>query len=105
MSYILFPLKSRHRPRYSPFFHGTAESGKEPSMDTKSNMPRVESSLRHQILKMPEATYEASGIVVNGRRIKSFVFTTDLAIIRNCDADAVFAVYPFTPQQLSLIHI
>ena len=48
---------------------------------------------------MPEATYEASGIVVNGRRIKSFVFTTDLAIIRNCDADAVFAVYPFTPQQ------
>ena len=40
-----------------------------------------------------------AGIVVNGRRIKSFVFTTDLAIIRNCDADAVFAVYPFTPQQ------
>ena len=27
------------------------------------------------------------------------MFTTDLAIIRNCDADAVFAVYPFTPQQ------
>ena len=43
--------------------------------------------------------YKATGIVVNGRRIKSFVFTTDLAIIRNCDADAVFAVYPFTPQQ------
>ena len=68
-------------------------------MNTKSSMPRVESSLRHQILKMPEATYEASGIIVNGRRLKSFVFTTDLAIIRNCDADAVFAVYPFTPQQ------
>ena len=28
------------------------------------------------------------------------MFTTDLAIIRNCDADAVFAVYPFTPQQV-----
>lgn len=40
-----------------------------------------------------------AGIVINGRRLKSFVFTTDLAIIRNCDADAVFAVYPFTPQQ------
>lgn len=66
---------------------------------TKNTMPRVESSLRHGILKMPEATYEASGIAVNGRRIKSLVFTTDLAIIRNCDADAVFAVYPFTPQQ------
>lgn len=37
--------------------------------------------------------------VINGRRLKSFLFTTDLAIIRNCDADAVFAVYPFTPQQ------
>ena len=36
--------------------------------------------------------------MVNGRRIKSLVFTTDLAIIRNCDADTVFAVYPFTPQ-------
>ena len=53
---------------------------------------------RH-ILKIPEAVFQASGIIINGRRIKSFVFTTDLAIIRNCDADAVFAVYPFTPQQ------
>jgi hypothetical protein len=66
----------------------------------KANMPRIQSSLRHRILNMPEATYEASGIVINGRRIKSLVFTTDLAIIRNCDADAVFAVYPFTPQQV-----
>ncbi|MCD7844292.1 MAG: hydrolase [Oscillospiraceae bacterium] len=48
---------------------------------------------------MPKECYEASGVVVNGRRIKSLVFTTDVAIIRNCDADAVFAVYPFTPQQ------
>ena len=66
----------------------------------KANMPRIQSSLRHRILNMPDATYEASGIVINGRRIKSLVFTTDLAIIRNCDADAVFAVYPFTPQQV-----
>ena len=65
----------------------------------RTEMPKIESSLRHSILKMPEETYRASGIVINGRRIKSFVFTTDIAIIRNCDADAVFAVYPFTPQQ------
>ena len=64
----------------------------------KKNSPNVESRLRH-ILKMPPEVYSASGIVVNGRRLKSFVFTTDLAVIRNCDADAVFAVYPFTPQQ------
>ena len=65
----------------------------------KKTSPNVESRLRHNILKMPQEVYAASGIVINGRRLKSFVFTTDLAIIRNCDADAVFAVYPFTPQQ------
>ena len=68
-------------------------------MDDKRNIaPVVDSSLRH-ILRMPKECYECSGIVVNGRRIKSMVFTTDLAIIKNCDADAAFAVYPFTPQQ------
>ena len=60
--------------------------------------PNIDSRLRH-ILRMPQEIYQASGIIVNGRRLKSFVFTTDVAIIRNCDADAVFAVYPFTPQQ------
>nr|WP_315433359.1 hydrolase [uncultured Stomatobaculum sp.] len=65
--------------------------------ETKPNPPQVDSSLRH-LLRLPASCYQASGIVVNGRRIKSLVFTTDLAIIRNCDADAVFAVYPFTPQ-------
>lgn len=64
-----------------------------------TTIPQIGGRLRSHILKMPEAVFKASGIVVNGRRIKSFVFTTDLAIIRNCDADAVFAVYPFTPQQ------
>lgn len=63
-------------------------------------VPYIETRLRHNILKMPDSIRKASGIVIYGRRIKSIVFTTDLAIIRNCDADAVFAVYPFTPQQV-----
>jgi len=67
--------------------------------ERKQTAPEVESRLRHSILKMPEEIQTASGIVIYGRCIKSLVFTTDLAIIRNCDADAVFAVYPFTPQQ------
>lgn len=62
-----------------------------------SFIPQVDSQLRH-ILRVPKEAYAASGIIVNGRRIKTLVFTTDIAIIRNCDADAVFAVYPFTPQ-------
>ena len=65
----------------------------------KKSIPLVESRLRHNILEMPKEIRKASGIVIYGRRIKSLVFTTDLAIIKNCDADAVFAVYPFTPQQ------
>ena len=65
----------------------------------KKIAPQIHTPLRHNILQMPEACHQASGIVIYGRRIKSLVFTTDVAIIRNCDADAVFAVYPFTPQQ------
>jgi len=64
----------------------------------KKQVPYVESRLRNNILKLPEEIRQASGISIYGRTIKSLVFTTDLAIIKNCDADAVFAVYPFTPQ-------
>lgn len=68
-------------------------------MDQEKNIPKITSRLRHNILEMPKEIYQASGIVIYGRRIKSLVYTTDIAVIRNCDADAVFAVYPFTPQQ------
>ena len=66
------------------------------SKDEKK-VPTITSKLRHNILEIPKEVYKASGIVIYGRRIKSFVFSTDIAIIRNCDADAVFAVYPCTP--------
>ena len=35
-----------------------------------------------------------------GRRIKSVLFSTDIAIIRNCNADAILAVYPFYTRQI-----
>lgn len=65
----------------------------------KKDIPRINSNLRKHILMMPETIWSASGIVIWGKRIKSLVFSTDIAIIRNCNADAVLAVYPFTPQQ------
>ena len=34
-----------------------------------------------------------------GRRIKSLLYSTNIALIKNCDADAVFCVYPFTAQR------
>ncbi len=66
----------------------------------KKKIPHIESRLRHNILEIPQSAYKASGILIYGKRIKTLVFTTDIAIIRNCDADAVLAVYPFTPQQI-----
>ncbi|UDE95069.1 hydrolase [Carnobacterium viridans] len=46
---------------------------------------------------MPEVIDTASGIIINGKRFRSLLFTTDIAIILNNDADAVIAVYPFSP--------
>ena len=62
--------------------------------------PEYNGNLRSNIIKVPEVAETASGIRVFGRLIKSFVFTTDVAIIRNCNADAVIAIYPFTPQPI-----
>lgn len=61
-------------------------------------IPEIESSLRKKPVLMPNAIYNASGIRIQGTRIKSLIFSTDIAIIRNSNAQAVFAVYPFTPQ-------
>ena len=67
---------------------------------TEYEIPRINGTLRAHSLQIPEAIWKAKGIVVLGRRIKSVLFSTDIAIIRNCNADAVLAVYPFTPQQI-----
>lgn len=37
----------------------------------EKNTPNITGSLRHRILRIPEAAYSASGIIINGRRIKS----------------------------------
>ncbi|MBQ6898828.1 MAG: hydrolase [Clostridia bacterium] len=66
--------------------------------EAKVKIPGYESRLRHNIISVPEVARKCSGINVFGRKLKTFIFSTDIAIIRNCDADAVFAVYPFTPQ-------
>lgn len=64
----------------------------------EQNIPEVRGSLRDFMLKVPEQIYRCSGIKILGRRIKSVLFSTDASIIRNTNADAVIAVYPFTPQ-------
>lgn len=63
-------------------------------------IPRLSGTLRAHSIELPDVIWKAKGMVVLGRRIKSIIFSTDIAIIRNCNADAVLAVYPFTPQQV-----
>lgn len=64
----------------------------------KKFIPTIESVLKKKKIQMPQEIYSASGINIFGKRLKSLIFTTDLAIIKNHNADGVIAVYPFTPQ-------
>ncbi|MDO5027595.1 MAG: hydrolase [Tissierellia bacterium] len=64
----------------------------------KKFIPQVHSKLRHSFVVVPEEIYACSGIKIFEKRIKSLIFTTDLAIIRNNNADSVMCVYPYTPQ-------
>lgn len=62
--------------------------------------PSYPSRLRKNIVTVPEIIDTCSGINIFGQTLKSFLFSTDVAIIRNTNADAIIAVYPFTPQPL-----
>ena len=73
---------------------------KELVLMQKKNPPQISGTLRKFALRVPTVIKECSGIIVFGKRIKSLVFTTDVCIIRNVNADAVIAVYPFTPQPI-----
>lgn len=64
----------------------------------KKIIPVIESKLKKHMVNVPEEIYATTGIQIFGKRIKSLVFTTDLAIVKNNNADGVIAVYPFTPQ-------
>ncbi|MCM0647062.1 hydrolase [Clostridium swellfunianum] len=62
------------------------------------HVPEIRGTLRNHMIELPKCISDASGIRIFGKRLKSFVFSTDVAVIRNTNADAVIAVYPFTPQ-------
>jgi hypothetical protein len=67
-------------------------------MNNSKYVPEIKGLLRSHMIEVPEVIRDASGIRVFGKRIKSLVFSTDVAVIKNTNADAVIAVYPFTPQ-------
>jgi len=61
------------------------------------HMPTYTGTLRSHTLALPQCVSECGGIRIFGRRIKSLAFSTDVAIVKNINADAIIAVYPFTP--------
>lgn len=61
-------------------------------------IPKIETNLRKRQVLIPEGIYRASGINFMGKRVKSLLFSNDLPIICNTNAQAIMAVYPFTPE-------
>ena len=68
-------------------------------MKNEIYIPSLRGQLKKHIVHVPDLIHDlATGIKINEKLIKSLVFTTDIAIIRNMNGNAVIAVYPFTPQ-------
>ena len=67
---------------------------------TERAIPEYSGTLRSHMVEIPKPIEKCGGIRIFGRLVKSLVFSTDIAIIRNINADAVVAVYPFTPQPI-----
>lgn len=61
-------------------------------------VPEIHGVLRRHMVRVPEVISQVSGIKIFGKLIKSILFSTDVAVIKNCNANAIIAVYPFTPQ-------
>lgn len=61
---------------------------------------RIKKDIYKKQIEVPDLLKKASGIYILNYHIKSFIFTTDVVVIRNNNADAIMAVYPFTPQPI-----
>jgi len=61
-------------------------------------IPEITLPIRKNSIHLPNCIHDATGIRIHGKLIKSIIFTTDIVAIRNNTADAIMAVYPFTPQ-------
>lgn len=59
--------------------------------------PDFRSHFRAELVHVPDSIRRSSGIIINSRRYKSFLFTSDVATIMYSDADAILAVYPYSP--------
>ena len=66
--------------------------------NVNSSVPEITTALKKHIVRVPEIIRkEATGMTITGKTFHSLLFTTDIAIIKNTNANAIIAVYPFTP--------
>lgn len=79
---------------------GIFEVGRSPNeiVPAADGPEPIEGRLRKAPLRVPDNYEECSGFTLFGRRIRTLLYSTDVAAIRNSNADAIFAVYPFTAQ-------
>lgn len=63
-------------------------------------IPEFQGNLRKFMLSVPDPINKCSGIKIFGKKIKSVLFSTDVSVIRNTNANSIIAVYPFTPQPI-----
>lgn len=90
-----------HEPTDDDVLNNSNIAGELADVTEIQSEPKViEGAFRRAELPLPLEVRKAPGIKLYNHLIKSLVFSTDLVIIRNCDADAVLAVYPFTCQPL-----
>ena len=67
-------------------------------MEDNRYVPELSGNLRKHMIRVPECINACTGISIFGKLIKSLAYTTDVAVIKNINANAIIAVYPFTPQ-------
>lgn len=67
-------------------------------MEDNRYVPELSGNLRKHMIRVPECINRCTGISIFGKLIKSLAYTTDVAVIKNINANAIIAVYPFTPQ-------
>lgn len=67
----------------------------EKNIKKEKFVPDIMTPLKQDIIALPNVIRKASGIRIFGRRIKSIIYTTDVAIIKNTDADAILGGISF----------
>ena len=91
-------INTSERDKREPAIFAVSDESSTLPIPAADGPSPIEGRLRKAPLRVPDEYTECSGFTLFGRRIRSLLYSTDVAVIRNSNADAIFAVYPFTAQ-------